>query len=197
MIVVGITGGIGSGKSTVAKLFEELGIPVYIADVEAKRLMNTSKIVQRQLIELFGDHAYNNNGLDRPFIASKIFKDAKVLAQMNSIVHPHVAKDFKKWLRSQVSPYVIKEAAIIFEHQKESEYDYIITVTASIQDKIARVIKRDNTSEKKIMDIINNQMSDDEKISKSDFVIVNDKLENTKKSVIEIHNKILQIIGKF
>lgn len=192
MTIIGLTGGIGSGKTTVAKLFEALGIPIYIADDEAKRLMNSSKVIRRKLIKLFGEEAYTNNELNRPFLASKIFNDASLLAQMNGIVHPKVGMDFTRWLKKQTSPYVIKEAAIIFEHQKESEYDYIITVTASLEDKVARVLKRDNTTKSKIMDIIKNQMSDEEKIEKSDFVIVNDTLEDTEKQVLITHNKILQ-----
>lgn len=196
MIIVGLTGGIGSGKTTVAKLFETLGVPIYIADVEAKRLMNSSKVIRRQLIKLFGEEAYSNDELNRPFLASKIFNNASLLAQMNEIVHPKVGMDFKRWLKKQKSLYVIKEAAIIFEHQKQSEYDYIITVTATIEDKVTRVLKRDNTTESKIMDIIKNQMSDEEKIKKSDYVIVNATFENTEKQVLITHNKILQKLKK-
>jgi dephospho-CoA kinase len=194
MIVVGLTGGIGSGKTTVAKLFEALDIPIYIADVEAKRLMNNSKVIRRKLIDLFGILAYTDNQLNKTFIASKIFNDVSLLAQMNAIVHPKVAKDFQRWLKKQNATYVIKEAAIIFEQQKELDYDYIITVTANTKDKIARVLKRDHTTESNIMDIIKNQMPDDEKVKKSDFVIVNNQLEDTKIQVLKTHKKILQKI---
>ncbi|MEZ4792076.1 MAG: dephospho-CoA kinase [Gelidibacter sp.] len=196
MIVVGLTGGIGSGKTTVASFFSELGIPIYIADIEAKRLMDTSKVIKRKLIDLFGSKAYVDGQLNRPFIASKIFKDTSLLEQMNAIVHPKVGMDFKRWLKKQDSAYVIKEAAIIFEHQKQLEYDFIITVTAPVKDKIARLLKRDHTTVKKIMDIINNQMPDEEKIKKSDFVIVNDSLKHTKEQVFKTHKKILQNIQK-
>jgi len=192
MIVVGLTGGIGSGKTTVAGMFEELGIPVYIADKEAKRLMNTSKVIKRKLIALFGEDAYLDNQLNRPFIASKIFNDAALLKQMNAIVHPKVGKDFIRWMKKQESVYVLKEAAIIFEHHKQSEYDYIITVTASLEQRVARVIKRDNTTKEKVLDIVSNQMADEEKIKQSDFVIVNDELENTRKQVVSVHKEILQ-----
>lgn len=195
MIVVGLTGGIGSGKTTVAGMFEELGIPVYIADKEAKRLMNTSKVIRRKLIALFGKDAYLDNQLNRPFIASKIFNDATLLKQMNAIVHPKVGKDFIRWMKKQESVYVLKEAAIIFEHHKQPEYDYIITVTASLEQRVARVIKRDNTTKEKILDIVSNQMADEEKINQSDFVIVNDELENTRKQVVSVHKKILQKIS--
>jgi dephospho-CoA kinase len=196
MIVVGLTGGIGSGKTTVARIFEDLGIPIYIADVEAKRLMNTSKVIKRKLIFLFGDKAYVDNQLNRPHLASKIFNDASLLTQMNAIVHPKVGKDFKCWLKKQTSLYVIKEAAIIFELQRQSDYDYIITVTANTKDKIERVLKRDETTESKVTAIMKNQMSDEEKAKKSDFVIVNNQLEDTKKQVLKIHEKILQNLAK-
>lgn len=196
MIVVGLTGGIGSGKTTVARLFESLGVPIYIADVEAKRLMNTSKVIKRKLTYLFGDDAYINHELNRPYIASKIFKDASLLAKMNAVVHPKVGQDFKRWLKKQDSDYVIKEAAIIFEQQMQSQFDYIITVTAAIDDKISRLLKRDNTSKSKIMDIMKNQISDDEKIKNSDFVIVNNDLKDTEKQVIKTHENLLKIIHK-
>ncbi len=196
MIVIGLTGGIGSGKTTVAKLFEKLGIPIYIADVEAKLLMNSSKVIKRKLIDLLGVGAYKNNQLDRTFIASKIFNDDRILAKINAIVHPKVGIHFKRWVKKQTSEYVIKEAAIIFEQQKQSDYDYIITVTASMQTRISRLLKRDDTTKDKIMAIVKNQMSDDEKIEKSDFVINNESLELTKLKVIEIHQNILQIIQK-
>jgi dephospho-CoA kinase len=196
MIIVGLTGGIGSGKTTVAKLFEEFGVPIYIADEAAKCLMNTSKVIKRKLIKLFGETAYIDGQLNRPFIASKIFNDASLLAKMNAIIHPKVAIDFERWLIKQHSPYIIKEVAIIFEHEKQSEYDLIITVTADTEDKIDRVIKRDHTSKNKILDIISNQMPDAEKINKSDFVIYNDKLEDTKTQVLKTHQKILEIVEK-
>lgn len=196
MIVVGLTGGIGSGKTTVANFFKDYGIPVYIADVEAKRLMVTSKVIRRKLIALFGDQAYQGKELNRPYIASKIFNSKDNLNKMNAIVHPKVASHFKRWLKRQNAPYVIKEAAIIFEIKKEAEYDFIITVTADVEERIKRVLKRDNTQRKKVEAIISNQMSDEEKIERSHFVIVNDTLENTKKQVSTTHLAILKKIEK-
>ncbi len=194
MIIVGLTGGIGSGKTTVANLFKELGIPIYIADVEAKLLMNRSKVIKRKLIALFGEDAYNSEGLNRVFIASKVFKDKTLLNKMNAIVHPKVAKHFNRWLKKQNSAYVIKEAAIIFEHNMESQYDYIITVTAGKKERIHRILKRDTTTKDKIFAIMDNQLSDEDKIKRSDFVIVNDSLENTKKQVFRINKDLLQLI---
>lgn len=196
MKVVGLTGGIGSGKTTVSNMFKDLGVPVYIADLEAKKLMATSKVVKRKLIDLFGPKAYENNELNRTFIASKIFNDKAYLEKMNAIIHPKVALHFKKWLQKQTSKYVIKEAAIIFEHNMQLQYDYIITVIASEEERIKRVLKRDNTTKDKILSIIKHQINDQEKVKMSDFVIINDKLEHTKEQVLTIHNTILNDLIK-
>lgn len=194
MIVVGLTGGIGSGKTTVAKMFEDLGIPVYIADVEAKLLMNRSKVIKRKLKKLLGEDAYINEQLNRAYIASKIFNDKNLLEQINAIVHPKVASHFKRWLKKQSSSYVIKEVAILFENGSYKECDFTITVTAPLEEKIERVIKRDDTSKEKIMKIMKNQWSDNQKIELSDFVITNQNLNHTKIQVEEIHAKILKTL---
>ena len=119
MMIVGLTGGIGSGKTTIAKWFQSQDIPVYIADKEAKALMNRSKVIKRKLVALFGEDAYKEGKLNREYLASKIFNDKTLLAKMNAIVHPKVASHFNRWLKKQDSPYVIKEAAIIFENNLE------------------------------------------------------------------------------
>ena len=194
MVVVGLTGGIGSGKTTILEYFKALGVPVYIADVEAKALMNRSKVIKRKLIDLFGKDAYKNNELNRPYLSSKIFNNKELLAKMNAIVHPKVASHFKRWLKKQNSDYVIKEAAIIFENNLESQYNYIITVVADEDLRIQRVIKRDNASIEKVKSIIKNQLSDAEKIKKSDFVITNNDLLEAKKQAVMVHEKILQKI---
>ncbi len=192
MKIVGLTGGIGSGKTTVSNMFKDLGVPIYIADLEAKKLMATSKVIKRKLIDLFGPKAYENNELNRAYIASKIFNDKVYLDKMNAIIHPKVATHFKQWLQKQTSKYVIKEAAIIFEHNMQSQYDYIITVIANEEERIKRILKRDNTSKEKIVSIIKNQISDQEKVKMSDFVIINDQLDHTKAQVLKIHNTILK-----
>lgn len=196
MKIVGLTGGIGSGKTTIANYFNTtLNIPVYIADVEAKALMVRSKVIKRKLIALFGDSAYNNSSLNKQYIASKIFKDKSLLLKMNAIVHPKVASHFKRWVKKQNTAYVIKEAAIIFENNLEHQYDYIITVVADKNKRIARVMKRDNASEAKIISIINNQLSDDEKIKRSDFVIYNNDLESAKDQAQQAHKNITDSIN--
>ena len=194
MIVVGLTGGIGSGKTTIGKQFESFGIPVYIADDEAKALMNRSKVIKRKLIKLFGKPAYKDDKLNRPYLSSKIFNDKELLDKMNAIVHPKVASHFKRWLKKQKAPYTIKEAAIIFEHNMEDQYDFIITVIADEDLRIERVVDRDNTTEEKIRAIIKNQLTDDEKIKRSDFVIVNNELKIAKQQAAEIHASILKRI---
>ena len=177
MILVGLTGGIGSGKTTVAKEFASLGVPIYIADEEAKGLMKTSKIIRRKLTELFGKEAYLNDELNRPFLADIIFKDKSYLQKMNAIVHPKVAKHFKKWVEKQDAPYIIKEVAILFENNSYKQCDFIITVTAPMKLRIERLLERDNTSIEKIQNIMENQWSDTEKIKLSHFVIENISLE--------------------
>ena len=194
MIVVGLTGGIGSGKTTVAKLFKELDIPVYIADVEAKLLMNKSKVIKRKLIALFGENAYVDGTLNREFLAHTIFYNKSYLDKMNAIVHPKVGAHFKRWLSKQITPYVIKEVAIIFEQKQEAQYDYIITVVADKEQRIARIIKRDHSNKDKIQAIMNNQLSDEEKIDKSDYVIVNNDLNTLKAQVIATHQSLLKQI---
>lgn len=191
MIVVGLTGGIGSGKTTVAKQFNALGIPVYIADDEAKKLMNRSKIIKRKLIQLFGEQAYINNELNRPFLADKIFNNELNLEKMNAIVHPKVASHFKRWLKKQKAPFVLKESAILFENGAYNECDYIITVTAPEKLRIERLLKRDDTSLEKIQAIMKNQWNDEKKIEKSDFVIINTNLDETIRQVQLTHNKIV------
>ena len=170
MVIVGLTGGIGSGKTTIGKQFESFGIPLYIADDEAKALMNRSKVIKRKLIKLFGESAYKGNKLNRSYLSSKIFNDKELLDNMNAIVHPKVASHFNRWLKKQKAPYVIKEAAIIFEHNKEDQYDFIITVVADEDLRIKRVLNRDNTTKEKIRTIIKNQLSDDEKVKRSDLL---------------------------
>ncbi|WP_296313867.1 dephospho-CoA kinase [Winogradskyella sp. UBA3174] len=194
MKIVGLTGGIGSGKTTIANYFKSLGVPIYIADKEAKALMNRSKVIKRKLKELFGDAAYIEGELNRPFLASQIFADKDLLQKMNAIVHPKVASHFRRWLKKQKASYIIKEVAIIFENNLESQYDFIITVVADEAIRVARVLKRDDTSKDKIKSIINNQLPDSEKIKKSDFVIINENLESAKVKVLEIHNKLTAVL---
>ncbi|WGD34788.1 dephospho-CoA kinase [Olleya sp. YS] len=193
--IIGLTGGIGSGKTTVANFFKELGVPVYTADTEAKALMNRSKIIKRKLLQLFGNNAYLDHKINRPFIAKQIFNNQELLEKMNAIIHPKVATHFKRWVKKQNTDYVISEAAILFENGSYKKYDYIITVVAPEDIRLKRVIQRDNTSAKKVAAIIKNQWDDDKKIALSDFVITNTDLKKTKNQVAIIHEKLLKSIA--
>lgn len=196
MTIVGLTGGIGSGKTTVAQFFKKLGIPVYIADVEAKKIMNRSKIIKRKLIKLFGEDAYIDNELNRPFLAKKIFNNKLLLEQMNAIVHPKVGKHFIRWATKQNAPYVIKEAAILFENNNYLNCDFVITVVSDEKIRMQRILKRDDTTKKRIKAILKNQWQDSERIKLSNFVIQNNSLKDTEKQVVRIHKKILKKIEK-
>lgn len=195
MKIVGLTGGIGSGKSTVARMFSELGIPTYNADDEAKGLMLRSKVIRRKLIKLFGEKAYVNNALNRPYLAEKIFNDKTLLEKMNAIVHPKVASHFRRWVSRKNTPYVIKEAAILFESGSYKDCDFIITVHAPIEERINRVISRDNTTKDRVEAILKNQWNDNRRKANSDFLIENISLEKTREQVEKIHSEILSKTG--
>lgn len=194
--LVGLTGGIGSGKTTIANFFKELGVPIYIADTEAKALMNRSKVIKRKLIALFGDNAYQNEKLNRDFLSKQIFNNKDLLQKMNAIVHPKVASHFKRWVKKQEAPYVISEAAILFENGSYKKYDYIITVTAPEEVRLKRVMSRDSASKEKVKSVMNNQWKDEEKIKLSDYVIQNINLEEAKAQVLQIHQNLLQKLQK-
>lgn len=196
MIIIGLTGGIGSGKTTVAKMFSKLDIPIYIADNEAKILMQQSNVIKQKLVALFGDQAYLNGALNKPYIANVIFNNKDYLQKMNAIVHPEVTKHFKKWVAKQKTPYVIKEVAILFENGSYKTCDFIITVTAPLEVKIKRLLKRDKTSIDKIEAIMKNQWTDNEKIKHSHYIIKNEDLINTKKQVLSIVRELNRKIHK-
>ncbi|RMZ50893.1 dephospho-CoA kinase [Flavobacteriaceae bacterium PRS1] len=192
MIIVGLTGGIGSGKTTVANMFIELGIPIYIADVEAKKLMKSSKVIKRELIQLFGTNAYSYGKINKAFLADKIFNDKDLLVEMNAVIHPKVKTHFKKWIKIQRSLYVIYEAAILFENGGYKECNYIITVTAPETVRIQRILQRDNSTKQSVRAIMVNQWNDAKKVKLSHFVIENKELSQTAKQVKNIHQKILE-----
>jgi len=191
MMIVGLTGGIGSGKSTVARFFRELGVPVYDSDKEAKVLMVKSEMVRRELINLFGEEVFIGKKLNKTHISSIVFKEKEKLAKLNAIVHPAVRNHFVQWVEQQSSAYVIQETALIFENETRENYDAVILVTAPENIRIQRVIKRDGVSKGEIKARIANQMSDEDKISLADFVIENNELKSTKKAVKTIHKKLM------
>jgi len=195
MMIVGLTGGIGSGKTTIAQMFSDLGVAVYDSDIEAKTLMNSSKKLRKAIKALFGKGAYKKKKLDRSYIAEKVFNDEALLNALNAIVHPAVRKHFKSWAKEQKSEYVIQESAIIFEQENQEFYDKIVLVTAPLEDRIERVLKRDSDQKKsKIEKRMANQLPDRKKIELSDYVIHNLDLKKTRSKVLEVHNALLEYI---
>ena len=192
MKVVGLTGGIGSGKTTVAGFFKELEIPVYIADDAGKRLMSTSSEIRGKIIAIFGEEAYQGNDPARKFIASKVFSDPELLKKLNQIIHPAVEADFKEWLEDQSSEYVIYEAAILFETGGYKKCDFSILVKAPQKLRIQRLQKRDDSSREEIQQRMDNQWSDEKKSKLADFIINNEDLAHTKQQVEHIHFEILK-----
>lgn len=191
MRIVGLTGGIGSGKSTVARMFEELGVPVYYSDDEAKNLMNTSDQIKEGLIAVFGEKSFEKGNLNRSYIASLVFNDEEKLKILNSIVHPEVKRNFRQWVLEQNASYVIQENPLIFENNSQDDFDVVITVTAPKEIRIQRVMERDGVSENQVLARVNNQLEDQLKINTSHFVITNKSLRDTKLQVERINEEIL------
>lgn len=190
--VIGLTGGIGSGKTTIANYFEEMGIPVYIADNGAKNVMKSGAIVEEVKIA-FGQNIFDGEVLNRAKLAQIVFNDEEQLAKLNAIVHPAVKRDFENWMKDYKNfDYVLYEAAILFESGRYKECDVIITVTAPEEVRIERVINRDKTTREQVLSRMKMQWNDEKRISKSNFVINNDNLKIAKEEVVKIL-KILNI----
>lgn len=186
--IIGLTGGIGSGKTTIVKYIESLGIPVYISDLEAKKVMEMPEIIN-QIEKTFGDNIVENKLINREKLSSIVFNQPEKLKQLNAIVHPAVKKHFLNWVETHKNePIIIKEAAILFESGAYKDCDEVISVITPIETRIERVIKRDNTTREKVLQRINNQLSDDERIAKSDYIINNINLETAKKETQSILN---------
>ena len=192
MMVVGLTGGIGSGKSTIAKEFATLGIAVFNSDEQAKVLIANNAQVKKRIIAAFGEEAYHNGEYNRAYIAQIVFNNSEKLAILNGIVHPALAKYFKRWAKEQTSSYVLKEAAILFESGSYKDCDYIITVTAPEEVRIARVMARDHCTEAQVRARMAQQWSDTQRIALSNAVIENIDLEKAKKEVRRIHLQLWQ-----
>jgi len=191
-LLIGITGGIGSGKSTVAKIFEILGIPVYYADERAKWLMSNNPVLKSQISKEFGSESYVNGNLNRSFLAETVFSDPKKVAKINSLVHPVVALDFKEWAGIQKSPYVLKEAALIFETEGHKKLDAVINVSSPLRIRISRILMRDShRSEEQINHIIDQQMPDEAKNELADFVIKNVDNKLLIPQVLKIHEQLI------
>lgn len=199
MLRIGITGGIGSGKTTVAKIFEVLGVPVYYADDAAKRLMNEDQALQQKIIENFGADVFENRQLNRSRLASIVFNDPEKLALLNSIVHPVTIADAEKWMKRfsktaiQKIPFAIKEAALIFESGAQKKLDYVIGVHAPYKLRLQRAMLRDNLTKDEVEARMEKQMDETKKMNLCNFIITNDEVQLLIPQVVELHKKLLEI----
>jgi len=191
-MVVGLTGGIGSGKTTVAGFFKEKGVPVYIADDAGKRLLETSAEIRKKVTKLIGEEAYTGNTPNRKHIASVVFNDSEKLEALNKIIHPAVATDFKNWIKEQHAAYVLYEAAILFEAGGYKKCDFNILVSAKKEEKLKRLQQRDNSSIEEIEARMAKQWSDEKKKKLADFEIENHDLALTRSRVDELHEILLK-----
>lgn len=190
--VIGLTGGIGSGKSTVANQFKNLGVPIYIADNAAKEIMESPEIIN-SIVEHFGTAILSDQKPDRRKLASIVFDNPVMLEKLNGIIHPAVRQHFSEWLLQQDYPIVIREAAILFESGSYKDCDAVITVTAPMEIRIERVMSRDGSTREQVVKRIQNQWTDAMRIAKSDFVIENIDLNQTERQINEIHQKLLKM----
>ena len=196
MIHCALTGGIGSGKSTVLEMFAQLGVPVFSADNAAKHAMHINAEIQTKLVSLFGTEAYNNGQLNRPFIAKQVFSDKKKLAALNAIVHPAVKNAYSNWCKQQNAPYTMYEFPLVFELHAADRFDKVILITAPKEVRIQRVQRRDNSNKEAILARMNNQWTDMQKIPLADIVIENIHIEETRLQVHSFHHKLMKAAKK-
>ena len=193
MLKIGITGGIGTGKSTICEIFALLGIPVYNADKAAKRLMATNEGLKKQLIATFGTAAFTSTGdLDSTYLANKVFTDEKALKQLNALVHPSVLADFDQWCSKQIAPYVLKEAALLIESGSYKQCDYTILVESPIALRINRLLNRDKSSEAQIRARIANQLPEEEKAKVANYLLLNDEKHLLIPQILALHTQFLK-----
>ena len=194
MLKIGITGGIGSGKTTVCHVFELLGIPVYYADEAARKILMSDPDIKDKIVRSFGDGVLDDHKtLNRKKIAQLVFGSAEKLSTLNAIIHPAVALDFQKWLKNHPAGYIVKEAAILFETGTDKQLDKIVTVIAPEEIRISRVVKRDRINEDAVRIRIHTQLSDEEKIKRSAYVLVNDEKQLVIPQVLVLHEKFLSL----
>jgi dephospho-CoA kinase len=195
MLKIGLTGGIGSGKSTVAKVFETLGIPVYYADDMAKYLMNEDEELKQKIQTQFGDAVYKDGKLDRKYLAGIVFASPEKLQQLNALVHPATLQDAEKWMQQQTTPYAIKEAALIFESGAQEHLDYVIGVYAPTPLRIQRTMQRDGITRDEVIARMDKQIDETIKMRLCDFVVTNNEQELLIPQVVALHKKLLQLAG--
>lgn len=198
-LLIGLTGGIGSGKTTVSKIFESLGIPIYYADDRGKWLLVNDDQLKAEVIDLFGQDSYAEDGsLNRTYLAGRVFSNEEELTKLNALVHPAVGRDFAAWVEAHATkPYLIKEAALIFESGSYKQLDKTITVTASKEERLTRVLLRDvQRSRQQVLDIMDKQISEGERKRRSDFIIDNSGKKLVIPQVIEIDAKLRKSKGE-
>ena len=194
---VGLTGGIGSGKTTIANLFAlHFSIPIYIADTKAKELVANNKQLQQEIVTLLGEEAFVEGRYNTSFVAQEVFSNKEKLDKLNAIIHPYVQQDFLQWKQSQQAPYVIKEAAILFESGSYQDCDFIIMVTAPLEERIKRVMLRDKIDRETVEKRIKNQWNDEKKIELSTFVIENREIDKNLDKIEIIHSKIVKMTAE-
>ncbi len=193
-LLVGITGGIGAGKSVIAKIFNCLGTPIYDADARAKWLMSNSENLISATVDLFGDESYVDGHLNREFIASVVFNNPTLLTKLNELVHPSVESDFNRWIsENSACPYLVKEAALLFETESYLKLDKLILVTAPLEIKMKRILERDpQRTEDEVKAIMNKQLSDEKKVDKSDIVLCNDGSNLLIPQILKLHGEFSQ-----
>lgn len=191
---LGVTGGIGSGKTTVCKVFKALGIPVFSTDPEAREIMNSNPEIKEKINFVAGKDLYTGGSLDRQELASLIFNDSLLLQKVNSIVHPAVSANFVKWVKVQAAPYVIMEAAILFESGASKFVDKVASVVAPEEERVNRVIIRNNLTRQQVLERIRNQITDEERMKLSDYVIFNSENDMILPVILKIHEEILSLI---
>ncbi len=196
MLRIGLTGGIGSGKSTVAKVFEVLGVPVYYADDAAKRMMNEDEELKEKIKQEFGESVYSDGKLNRKLLAGIVFNAPEKLNQLNALTHPATIADAERWMQSQTMPYCIKEAALIFESGAQEHLDHVIGVTAPAPLRIQRTMLRDGITREEVMARMDKQMDESIKMRLCDFVLINDEQQLLLPQVLELHEKLLLLEKK-
>ena len=190
-IAVGITGGIGSGKSTIARVFQILGIPLYNADMEAKKLVVSDTILKSSIIELLGSEAYTSDGAyNTRFVSNLVFTNKSLLDHLNALIHPVLALHFNAWLSAQKAPYILKEAALLIESGSYKQLDYLLVVTAPEYIRVSRIAKRDSRTPDEIAAIFKNQISDEVRLAEADFIIKNDGLSLVLPQVLAIDHRL-------
>lgn len=197
MLKVGITGGIGSGKTTICKVFELLGVPVYYADNASRELLENDTDIKNKVVHVFGENVLDSSSrIDRKKVASVVFGNEEQLKKLNAIIHPAVALHFELWLKShKTAPYILKEAAILFESGAYLQMDKVVTVSAPDELRITRVVKRDRVSSEEVEKRMKTQLSETERVKRSQFVIVNDEKELVIPQVMKLHHQLISESG--